>query len=330
MWQTKKIKVGVVGLGAVAQVNHLPRLIETLGISVVGVTDACEKRTKEIAHLYDVKGYSDYKDLCECEDVDAVFILTPPSSHLDIFEIACENRKHVFCEKPMALNVDEGETMVRKASKAGVVLMVGYMMRFSPDIRLLKRMLPLLKGDLRAQTKYTRSLPPSKATFQYNRRLGGGALFEMGIHHLNLLRWFFGEASPLDVNMQMNGDVDVATTFSLTFVNGVTTHSEVSWISPIQQDLIYVEGKKGHVKVAFPQSRPAKERFVNFNLRNIFREAGDLSIGIRDSSDAYRREIDHFVDCILKDQQPLTSGSDAVEDLRLVSDIYSRGNQIDR
>jgi glucose-fructose oxidoreductase len=319
----KNIRVGIVGLGT-GRTAHLPRLLQTPGITVVGVTDVCEKKRKETAYLYDLKDYLNYRELCECEDIDVVFILTPPSSHLEISEAACENHKHIFCEKPMALNADEGETMVRKASKAGVVLMIGYMMRFSPEIVLLKDMLPLLGDEVKAETARTLSLPPRNATFHYDRRLGGGALFETGIHHLNLLRSFFGKARPVDVNMKMRGDVDVETSYSLKFANGVTTHSVISWADPVERNSIHVEGKKGYVKVLYPTPR-VRERFVHFNLENILRQAGDLSICIRDSKDPFTREFEHLVDCILTDQQPLTPGSEAVEDLRLVSEIYSLG-----
>jgi len=317
----KKIGVGVVGLGRAAQDIHLPRLLRTPEITLVGVTDVSEKRTKETAHRYNVKDYPDYVDLCEYKDIDAVFILTPPSAHYEVAEIACENRKHIFCEKPIAFNTEQGETMVKKASNAGIVLMVGYVMRFSPNMGLLKNMLPWLGSDLEAETACLLPLPPDKATFQYQRGLGGGALFEMGTHHVDLLRWFFGKGRPVDVDMKMREEVDVATSFSLRFDNGVTTRSEISWVSPVSQNSIHVQGKKGYVTTAF--SVRTTERLVRFNLRNIFREAGEISISIRDSRDVYAREIGHFVNCVLKHQQPLISGGEALEDLKLVSEIYS-------
>lgn len=318
----KKIGVGVVGLGWAAQRIHLPRIQETPEMMLIGVTDVSVEGTKEIACLYNVKGFTNYIDLCECKDIDAVFILTPPSSHFEIAEIACENQKHIFCEKPIALNLDETEQMVKKARKANVTLMTGYMMRFSPNIRVLKEMLPLLGGNLKANTAYVLSLPPDKATFQYDRRLGGGALFDMGTHHVDLLRWFFGEAKPIDVDMKVEGDVDVLTRFQLRFNSGVTTLSEISWTSPVFENSIYIEGEKGYVQTNFSATKAIDTR-VYFNLQNVFREAGELSLSIRDSKDPYQKEIDHFVTSVLTGQEPLTSGEEALNDLKLVSDIYS-------
>jgi predicted dehydrogenase len=248
----KKIKIGVIGLGFVAQNIHLPRILATPEFNLIGVSDQSTERVKNTAQSFNLEGYVDYVKLCERKDVDAVFILTPPHSHHEVAKIAAENKKHIFCEKPLAMNVDQAEQILAETEKAGVKLMVGYMMRFSNNILVLKRMLPLIGEKLNAETVFSTPLPEKRATFHYNKELGGGVLFEMGIHHVNLLKWFFGEGKPVDVKMKMKGDVDVLTIFSLTFQNGVVSQSEVTWANPFFRNAVFVRGENGNPPEIIP------------------------------------------------------------------------------
>lgn len=318
----KKVRIGVVGLGWAGQSIHIPKLMTTPEVSLVGVTDLLKTKTDRISSSYGIKSFSNYIKLCESSDIDAVFILTPPSERLKVSKIAFENGKDVFCEKPMALNLAEGKQMVEQANKSDVKLMIGYDMRYSPEIEYSRKMISLLGENIKTETFFLHWLPKEKATFQYSRNLGGGALFEMGTHHIDLLRWFFGEGKPFDIKMKMVDDVDVMTSFSLRFPQGVKTRSNISYISRRFENSLYIKGDRGYLKIDF-HAEKVVERFIYFKLDNIMQSIGELAIRLLDSKDPFQREIDHFVDCVLNDKTPLTSGLEALKNLELINKIYS-------
>ena len=127
----KIVNVGVIGCGEIAQWMHLPFLSELPGFQVTAV---CDVSPKVAAYAGDRFGVpyrcTDFQDLVDRADVDAVVIATP--LHSDPAIAAARAGKHVLVEKPMALNLDEATAMVETAEQAGVTLMVAYMKRYDP------------------------------------------------------------------------------------------------------------------------------------------------------------------------------------------------------
>ena len=320
----EKIRIGVIGLGEAATKIHIPRLRLTPEMALIAVADLSEEKVNRTRSMIrGIKGYTNYVRLCERKDVDAIFVLTPPASHCEICTVAAENGKYIFCEKPIATSVKEAKKMIERVRKTHTLLMIGSVMRFAQNMVLFKKFLKFIGSDLEAKTIYRSYLPNTGDTFRYDYKRGGGALFETGTHHINLLRWFFGEGTPVSVDMKIEMGVDILTIFSLQFENGTQTHTEISWRSKVAQNAIEVRGSNGYVKTDFTT---APKLTVNCSLSNIFRKAGDLTVVLTGGKDAYFREIDHFVSCIRNEQYPLTSGEEALRDLQLVLDIYSKGD----
>jgi predicted dehydrogenase len=138
----KKIRVGVVGLGQIAQIAHLPYLRELLGFEIGAVCEISEKVLTAIGDQYHIKErYLDYHDLVKQKDLDAVLITS--HEHADISVAAMNEGKHVFVEKPMAFNLEQADKMVEAAKKNKVKLMVAYMKRYDPGYEYA---LPLFKS----------------------------------------------------------------------------------------------------------------------------------------------------------------------------------------
>jgi len=130
----KKVKVGLIGLGEVAQITHLP-ILQALSdrFEIAALCDISLQLLEKMGGKYRVTQlYTNAEQLCEQEDLDAVFILNSDEYHADCVIAACRNKKHVLVEKPMTLTEAEADAIIRARDEAGVQVMVGYMRRYAP------------------------------------------------------------------------------------------------------------------------------------------------------------------------------------------------------
>jgi predicted dehydrogenase len=132
----QQLRVGVIGLGEVAQTIHLP-ILEALGnrYSLVAMCDISPALLATMGERYNVPAearHLDYHELASRSDIDLVFVINSDEYHADCAIAAMRSGKHVLIEKPMCLTLAEAETIIRERDAAGVRLMVGYMRRFAP------------------------------------------------------------------------------------------------------------------------------------------------------------------------------------------------------
>ncbi|WP_409345114.1 Gfo/Idh/MocA family protein [Paenibacillus sp. MBLB4367] len=136
----KRLKIGLIGLGEVAQIIHLP-VLEMLGhkYEIAAICDISDSLIALMGDKYRVPEacrYSDYRLLVKQPDLDAVFVLNSSELHKDCTVAALREGKHVLVEKPMCLTMQDAEAIIREKHAAGRQVMVGYMRRFAPAYRL--------------------------------------------------------------------------------------------------------------------------------------------------------------------------------------------------
>lgn len=138
-----RIKVGLIGLGEVAQLMHLPLLADDPRFEIAAVTDVSPSLVDHIATRYGVPTkHSSAEALIADPALDAVFILTPDFLHAPLLEAAIKAQKHVFIEKPAALTADELRPLIKLNDGNKKTVFVGYMRRFAPAFLALKDRLP--------------------------------------------------------------------------------------------------------------------------------------------------------------------------------------------
>ena len=193
------IRVAVIGTGFGSAV-HIPALTY---LPEFEVTAVCSRRP-ERAHLAAAQhgielAVSDYKELLRSPGIDAVVIATPPFLHHSMVIAALEAGKHVLCEKPMAKNLAESRDMVKIADRVGVAAMVNHEFRFVPPRARAKELIDEgYIGDPHSAslTIYRSSLnDPNGIPFGWlmESEKAGGMLGAAGSHHVDALRWWFGE-----------------------------------------------------------------------------------------------------------------------------------------
>ena len=250
----KKVKIGIIGCGGIANGKHMPALSKLDNVEMVAFCDIIPERAEKAAKEYGAPGaqvFVDYKELLKLK-LDAVNVLTPNISHSFITVDAMESGKHVMCEKPMAISYAEAKKMLDAAKKTGKKLTIGYQNRFRPDSLYLKK--ACQNGDLgeiyyaRAQAIRRRAVP-TWGVFLDEEAQGGGPLIDIGTHALDLTLYMMDNYEPKmvvgSVYHKLAGKKDAANAWGpwdpekftvedsafgyITMKNGATIYLEASW-----------------------------------------------------------------------------------------------------
>lgn len=190
-----KIKVGLVGLGALGEL-HLDHLKNKMsGVEVVAVCDIFENRVKEIQEKYDIpNGFTNYDDMLKAGIIDAVFIITNVQAHKEQIIKACEAKLHIFCEKPLSLIPEECKEIERAVeANRNRIFTIGFMRRFDPSYA--DAMKKIRAGEIGKPILFKSISLDAIDTLEINvkkelQRAFHPWFFEMGIHDADLSRWF--------------------------------------------------------------------------------------------------------------------------------------------
>lgn len=341
-----KIRVGLIGVGSIAQVAHIPCL-KSLGVPIVAVTDAVEERAKQIAEQHGIPhAYGDYRQLLKRDDVDAVVISTPTSTHYPIVTAALKAGKHVLCEKPPAMNDREAEKMAELVDQQKLVLMYALQNRYRSDTRALKKLAE--QGELGeiyyGRALYIRRRGAPGGWFAKKELSGGGPLLDIGVHVIDLTWWLMGKPKPIsaagftfhkigakglrldrgwqpaDVHEKREQEVaydveDYAGGF-IRFENGAVLIFEVSWqINAKEQWGVAISGTKGGA------SLPPLELYTE-----ILGEQANVNLRV-DEGNGYLEEMREFLNCIAEGRRPVTDGWDGVTVMKMLTALYRSAEQ---
>lgn len=202
----KKLRVGIIGCGAIANHKHGPSLMAVKDqCELVAFCDLIEEKAIAMANKFgtpEAKIYIDYKQLLDNQDVDIVHVCTPNISHSMITVDALDAGKHTFCEKPMAISAVEAKKMVDAWKRSGKKFSIGYQNRFRPEVQVLKKC--CVAGDLgeiyygKAYAVRRRAVP-NWGVFMDKAKQGGGPLIDIGGHALDLTLWMMNNYEPIRV-----------------------------------------------------------------------------------------------------------------------------------
>ena len=199
---SKRLKVGIIGCGGIANGKHLPSLKAINRVDLVAFCDLIEEKAIKAAKEYgtpDAKVYTDYQELLKDESIDVVHVLTPNRMHAQISIDALHAGKHVMCEKPMAKTAEDARRMVAAAKESGKKLTIGYQHRHKPETQYLKQVID--SGEL-GDIYYAKALAirrrgtPNWGVFLNEYEQGGGPLIDIGTHALDLTLWTMNNYKP--------------------------------------------------------------------------------------------------------------------------------------
>ena len=349
----ERVKVGVIGLGEVAQVIHLPILAALSDrFEIAAVCDISPTLVQVIGDRYGAASrYDDPVALAQQADLDAVFVLNSDEYHADSVIAAAYNHKHVLVEKPMCLTLNEAQAIIQARDAGGVRVMVGYMRRFAPAFVEAKAMLPSL-GPIR----YARvrdiigrnrlivdqssvvlrpdDIPPEmqaeraeRAVRLVEQAIGeappdivGAYRFLLGLnsHDVSAMRDLLGAPQGIVSARQWNGGRFLVVVFQY---DGYCAVLESGVDEQIRFDAhLEVYGQTTSLRVQYdsPYIRHLPTTLVVHETRGDAYEERTLRPTF---TDPYTHEIEHFYEVAARGVAPRTPPEDFVEDLRIMRQV---------
>jgi len=318
---------GVIGCGAIAERVYLPAFKENPQTKLIAVCDINEKRAKEIAERFNAEAYyTDFRDLLKREDIDLVAVLTPNYLHCQQTVAAAEEGKHVIVEKPMATSLEECDQMIRACEKANVKLMVGFNRRFNPIYQEIKKLIDEQAIGNIFQIRVHTMLPwtyewwrPVSDWFKDEKKLGGGCLIDGGAHDIDMLRWFGGDVESVFAMMgtlvvKDFGGEDNALLL-LRFKQNILGEMDISWSCRSVNFWMEILGDRGNIYLrnTLPQVSIEDEKGIYYVPQRI-----DTTAMM-----AYqKKKVHHFIECVLKDKEPVVTGKDGKAALQITLAAY--------
>jgi predicted dehydrogenase len=250
----KKLKVGLIGLGEVAEI-HLEAYKEVTQIDVVAGAEPKKDRISYITEKWGIKGYTNYEEMLDKEKLDIVCVLTPPPLHREVTERVAEHKVHVLCEKPMALTLSDAKSMIDKCEKEDVMFCYGASYRYLCACRKAKEMIDKGKlGDVKLLMEFFIGGEGGKNWSElgpdhYPRGGPGGGgmgLIDHGIHLVDLFGWL-SDSDVISVFGRGNYSEEVPHTEYLTmeFDNAAVGHliyNEATYPTVLPYEGIYSWG----------------------------------------------------------------------------------------
>jgi myo-inositol 2-dehydrogenase/D-chiro-inositol 1-dehydrogenase len=314
LYSSKPVGVGLIGAGQIGKVHaqNLARRIPNARLK--GIADSYIDAANAVAALTGVPNvYKDYAGLLQNREVDAVVVATPTFMKMEIVKAALEAGKHVFCEKPMALTLDEADQFVRMAERGGTKFQVGYQRRFDPSYMRVKSSIDSGElGRMLLLRSNTRD-PPQKVAGWADPKVSGGIFLDTSSHDYDVIRWLSGsEAVSVMADgvttaypeLKGLGDQDTTMTI-IRLANGALAHVDACRVSVYGYDIrAEVVGMDG---AAFMDIGKSSEAHV---LKKSW-ESNEFSYWYTERFDeAYRAELEGFASAIIGDTAPRVTARD--------------------
>lgn len=258
----KKVKWGILGCGDVTEVKSGPAFSLVEGSELVAVMRRNAEKAKDYAKRHNVpKWYSSADDLINDDDVNAVYVATPPSSHAELTIKALKAGKPVYVEKPMALNYDQCKQMIEASVENETPLYVAYYRRALPGFVKVKE---LLEADSVGKVKLVNIHLHKDLSLKQDQELpwrvnpeiaGGGHFYDLASHQLDFIYFLFGatkEIQALAVNQTKQYKAEDTLVANFLLSNKIVVNGSWCFHVPkhIEKDFIEIIGEKGSLKIS--------------------------------------------------------------------------------
>jgi predicted dehydrogenase len=332
----RRLGIALIGCGEVVRAKHLPALARVAGAEVVALCDVDMDLCERVAAEFRIPGACrTIGEVLERHDVDAVGVCTDPGSHAGLAISAMRSGRHVLVEKPLALTVTECQCMIEEAGRAGVVAMAGFHMRFHRLVREVREQIRRgAAGDVKSIRLVWHS-PRGDAeipAWKTRRSQGGGALVEIAVHHLDLVRFLTGADIERIQAFTCNGvREDEEAVISARTTSGVLVSGEFSERSPHEIEIV-VSGPRGSIRADCLRFDGLEVRSVDeipsapgVRLRSVLRTVRALPAGLGilrlggDYRISYHREWTHFVEAVRTGTVPEATFADGLHAARAVA-----------
>ena len=330
-----KVKVGIIGSQFIAEI-HAESFARAPNCEVVAVASPNLHHAVDFAKRHDIpRAITNYRELLKIDEIDAVSLALPNDLHAQVTIDAAEAGKHVICEKPLATTLADADAMIAACDDAGVQLMYAEELCFAPKyVRIKELVRSGALGDVFLVKQAEEHSGPHSPWFWNVERSGGGVLMDMGCHGIAFARWMLDNAVITHVSASLGTFVhggktegeDPALTV-LNFEGGQMALRENSWAKGGgMDDRAEVYGTKGHTRADL----------IRGNSLLTYSEVGyGYAVEKADSTTGWTftifeeiwnygfpQEMQHFIDCLQKDEPSTITGRDGRAALEAIYAAY--------
>jgi predicted dehydrogenase len=315
------VRYGVISTAQIAVNRLIPAARESAKSEVVAISSRGDAKAKQAAQDLNIpKWYGSYDELIADPDVDAVINPLPNSMHCEWTVKAAEAGKHILCEKPLAVTVDEARRMIDAAKANNVVLVEAFTHRWNPHLRKARKL--IAEGAIGRVTNLASALTffvdQPEGNVRFSSELAGGSLLDAGCYAVYACRFVMGEEPLRAAGFAYDGGgYGVDTTFSglLEFPGGAVAHVGSSMEQPRRCELTAI-GSKGRIEIP-----------------NMFDDSGPIVIKIGDDErveatpapDRFLVQMDEFTECVLTGKAPEFPAEDGLRNTAALVALLSAG-----
>lgn len=324
MPSNRRLRVGVIGLGNMCRSQHLPHWHSHPHCEIVAVCDIDPRVAQSVQTHYGAqRTEADWRTLVTATDLDIVDIAAPNVFHAPMALAALQSGKHVYCEKPMAVTASGAERMLNAARSANRLLMINHCFRYQTVLTALRAARNRLGDIYHVEAKWVRRRGiPNLPTFTDPNLAGGGPIFDLGIHLVDLGMWFLGEKPPISVTGSSRRlslpdpqpGVEEFATGLFSFEGGSTLFLETAWLGfypEAEQRSLRVMGTKG--SLYWPEGKLVTTDSAGEELT--------LDLSHADDHLHYGRAIRAFADAVLAGHASPIPPEDSLQAVRMMEGL---------
>ncbi|MGD8177263.1 Gfo/Idh/MocA family protein [Marinimicrobium sp. ARAG 43.8] len=320
----RKIGVALLGLGGYSTHQLAPALQLTQHCELRGIVTGSPEKVPQWQERYGIKdanvySYENLHTIADNPDIDVVYVVTPPSLHKKYSVIAANAGKHVWCEKPMAMDEAECQAIIDACRKNKVKLSIGYRMHHEPNTQTVMRFAEEKPfgaiETVSSAAAYSGGENRSNDNWRMQRKMGGGAMYDMGVYALNGSRYAVGK-EPLAVSARYeitHPDVfkytDSTTHFTLEFPDEVVSECMTSFVKP-----------GNYLRVNCAEGSYHLEPMSSYN--GVQGAASDGRKLDKPIANQQARQMDDDSLSILQDKPVMVPGEEGLRDIRIVQAIF--------
>lgn len=339
----KKIKIGIIGVGGISN-EHIKAYQCNPEVELYAFCDIDPVRLNMMGEKYGVERlFTDVNEMVALPELDAVSVTTWNSAHAPCTIAALNAGKHVLCEKPMSVKVEDAEAMKEAAEKAGKLLMLGFVCRHEQGTKILKKYIDNGRfGNVYfAKAVFLRRDGNPGGWFADKARSGGGPIIDLGVHFIDLIRYLAGNPKPVSVYAKTfseldhyNGivcqpkypcssarpddvcDVEELGIAFIRFENGLVLSLETSYA-------LHIKDNRYEVMLCGTQAGASLYPSLEiYSSTDGYGSNLSFDAPTGDDPDGFKNEINHFVDCIQGRSDCMAPAEDGVAIMKILNAIY--------
>ncbi|MBE5750067.1 MAG: Gfo/Idh/MocA family oxidoreductase [Clostridiales bacterium] len=335
----KKVRFGIIGAGGIADRRTLPGMMLAKNVEVTAVMEVNTELAERLRVKYSAKyAYTDAEELVKNPEIDAVYIASPVVFHCKQAMLAADYGKHILIEKPISMDIEEGEKLLEYCENKGVKVAAGFMMRFGAHVMNMKKAVEEGKiGQIvSGYSQFTLWLPQDAGNWRLVKaKSGGGSLMDMGVHCIDLIEYITRsrvvEVGAFNDTVVFDYDVEDSSTVILKLDNGAQCVVQTNFNIPDEVAKWRLEffGTKGRLMgsnvIGQNDGGTLTGIFMNnvpgYDAKQDHVDAKGVEIE-GDFGNMYTREVESFADSILNDKPLVVPATDALHVQKVIAAAY--------